>query len=334
MYRRMTFVLVSLFCIFFFQKDTFAKMDDKSPVNYDQLMPLAKKYIGVPYAWGGTAPSGFDCSGFISHVYKQLGIDLPRISKDMSKAGQAVKRSELRVGDLVFFNTYGTEISHAGIYIGNNEFIHSQEGKGVSISLLNDPFYWSKHYVGATRVLDFSLEVGSFQDVKKSYWAYEAVQILSQKEILLGYEGSYFLPEEKISRAEVAALLAEALQLNVASRSQIFKDVPSTHWAVGAINALKKEGIINGDNLGNFNPDGVLKREHVAIIFNNAFTLKKNTTAKEVTFTDVSANSPAYEAIKNLAASGVANGYEDNTFKPRDDVKRSQYVAFLFRALY
>jgi murein DD-endopeptidase / murein LD-carboxypeptidase len=334
MYRRLVFVLVSLFFIFFFQKDIYAKMDAKTPINYDQLLPLSKKYIGVPYAWGGTAPSGFDCSGFISHVYKQLGIDLPRISKDMAKAGQPVKRSDLRVGDLVFFNTYGSDISHAGIYIGNNEFIHSQEGKGVSISLLNDPFYWSKHYVGATRVLDYSLEVGSFHDVKKTYWAYEAVQKLSQKEILLGYEKSYFLPEEKITRSEVAALLAEALQLNVASRTQIFKDVPSTHWAFGAINALHKEGIIKGDNLGNFNPDGVLKREHVAIIFNNAFTLSPNSSLKEVTFTDVHTNSPAFEAIHKLAASGIANGYEDNTFKPRDDVKRSQYVAFLYRALH
>jgi hypothetical protein len=330
MIRRTTYVLVSLFCIFFFfNKETFAKTEEKAPVNYDQLLPIAKKYIGVPYAWGGTSPSGFDCSGYISYVFGQLDVRLPRISKDMAKAGEPVKRSDLRVGDLVFFNTYGSDISHAGIYIGNNEFIHSQDGKGVSINLLNDPFYWGKRYVGATRVLDYSLEVGSFQDVKKSHWAFEAVQTLGKKEIIVGYEDSFFIPEDKITRAEMASILAEALELNVSDRKQKFKDVPTDHWAVGAINALVKEGIIEVE--GHFNPDGVVKREEIAVIFNHAFTLKTSLDAKKVKFSDVSVAHPDYEAIVKLAASGVATG---NTFKPKDDVTRAQYVAFLYRALY
>jgi murein DD-endopeptidase / murein LD-carboxypeptidase len=335
MIRRTTFVLVSLFCIFFFQKEISAKTEEVTPVNYDQLLPIAKKFIGVPYAWGGTSPSGFDCSGYISFVYKQLDIDLPRISKDMAKTGDPVKRSQLRVGDLVFFNTYGSDISHAGIYIGNNQFIHSQDGKGVSISLLNDPFYWSKRYVGATRVLDYSLDVGQFQDVKKSHWAFEAVQKLGKRELIVGYEGSLFLPEEKITRAEMAAMLAESLNLKIANRSKLFKDVPPDHWAVGSINALYKEGIINGDNFGNFNPDGVVKREHIAVIFDNAFNLRTSSTASnDLNFTDVSRENPAFEAIQKLVSSGVASGYDDHTFKPREDLKRSQYVAFLYKALY
>jgi murein DD-endopeptidase / murein LD-carboxypeptidase len=335
MIRRTTFVLVSLFCIFFFQKEISAKTEEVTPVNYDQLLPIAKKFIGVPYAWGGTSPSGFDCSGYISYVYKQLDIDLPRISKDMAKTGDPVKRSQLRVGDLVFFNTYGSDISHAGIYIGNNQFIHSQDGKGVSISLLNDPFYWSKRYVGATRVLDYSLDVGQFQDVKKSHWAFEAVQKLGKRELIVGYEGSLFLPEEKITRAEMAAMLAESLNLKIANRSKLFKDVPPDHWAFGSINALYKEGIINGDNFGNFNPDGVVKREHIAVIFDNAFNLRTSSTASnDLNFTDVSRENPAFEAIQKLVSSGVASGYDDHTFKPREDLKRSQYVAFLYKALY
>jgi hypothetical protein len=332
MIRRTTFVLVSLFCIFFFHKETFAKAEEKAPVNYDQLLPIAKKYIGVPYAWGGTSPSGFDCSGFISYVYEQLDIRLPRISKDMAKAGEPVKRAELRIGDLVFFNTYGSDISHAGIYIGNNEFIHSQDGKGVSINLLNDPFYWGKRYVGATRVLEFSLEVGSFQDVKKSHWAFEAVKKLSKNEILVGYEKSYFIPDENITRAEMASMLAVALELKVSDRKPRFKDVPTGHWAVGAVNALHKEGIIEASD--SFNPDGVVKREDIAVIFNHAFKLKTNSDAKNAKFKDVSAAHPNYEAIIKFAASGIANGFEDQTFKPKEDVTRAEYVAFLYRALY
>jgi murein DD-endopeptidase / murein LD-carboxypeptidase len=332
MIRRATFILVSLFCIFFFHKETFAKTEEKAPVNYDQLLPIAKKYIGVPYAWGGTSPSGFDCSGYITYVFGQLDIQLPRISKDMAKAGEPVKRSELRVGDLVFFNTYGSDISHGGIYIGNNQFIHSQDGKGVSINLLNDPFYWGKRYVGATRVLDYSLDVGHFQDVKKSHWAFEAVRALGKKEIIVGYEDSYFIPEDKITRAEMASILAGALDLNVSDRKQKFKDVPTSHWAVGAINALVKEGIVEIG--GNFNPEADVKREDIAVIFNQAFKLKTSSdVVKKVKFTDVSAAHPDYEAIVKLAASGVANGYENNTFKPKEDVTRAQYVTFLYRAL-
>lgn len=232
-----------------------------------------------------------------------------------------------------FFNTYGSDISHAGIYIGNNEFIHSQDGKGVSISLLNDPFYWGKRYVGATRVLDYSLEAGSFRDVKKSHWAFEAVQKLGKKDIVVGYEKSYFLPEENMTRAEVAAMLAEALNLKVANRSKKFKDVPTDHWAVGAINALNKEGIIEDGSY--FKPEDVVKREHIAVMFTNAFKLKTSSQAlKSVKFTDVSTSHPDYDAIVKLAASGVANGYEDNTFKPKDSVTRAQFVSFLYRAMF
>lgn len=325
----MTIFLLSI--LFSVDKSAFAKSGDE-PINYDQLLPIAKKYIGIPYAWGGTAPSGFDCSGYIQFVFKQLDIALPRTTSDMAVMGEPVKKSDLRIGDLVFFNTYGSGVSHAGIYIGDDRFIHASTSKGVMISPLNDPYYWGPRYLSARRVLNYQLDVGQYNDVNSNYWAYKEVNTLSKKEILVGYEKSYFLPEEKITRAEVAAYMAEALQLNVADRKQIFNDVPSDHWAVGAINALYKEGIIKGDPNNNFNPDAELKREHVAIIFSNAFDLGQAENAEN--FVDVSQENPAYEAIQKLAASGIAKGYPDQTFKPRDNVKRSQYVAFLYRALY
>lgn len=128
-------------------------ISEETPL-YEQLIETAIKLKGVKYKYAGTSPeTGFDCSGFTTYVFAQYGIDLPRSSSDMYALGEAVKRSELRAGDLVFFNTSGNKISHVGIYIGNNQFIHSSTKRGVIITSLDDPHYWSKRYVGAKRIL-------------------------------------------------------------------------------------------------------------------------------------------------------------------------------------
>lgn len=129
--------------------------DDKaeaSTLTVDQLQTTAKKFIGVKYSYGGTSTSGFDCSGYVRHVYNQIGVSLPRTSASMYGAGSAVGKKDLKAGDLVFFNTSGRGISHVGIYIGGNKFIHSMTGKGVTITDINDKWYWGSRYVGAKRV--------------------------------------------------------------------------------------------------------------------------------------------------------------------------------------
>lgn len=93
------------------------------------IIDIAKRFIGTPYRWGGTTPSGFDCSGFTSYVYRQAGYSLPRTSYGQSRAGTRVARSELKAGDLV----YGP--GHVGIYVGGNSYIHApQAGQSVKIS--------------------------------------------------------------------------------------------------------------------------------------------------------------------------------------------------------
>lgn len=118
----------------------------------DQLITTAKKYIGVPYLWGGTTPSGFDCSGFLQYVFRQNGLHLLRTSKEQYTMGVYVARNQLQKGDLVFFQTGSNGISHVGMYIGNDQFIHASTSKGVTISNLSSS-YWIRTYYGARRVL-------------------------------------------------------------------------------------------------------------------------------------------------------------------------------------
>ena len=118
----------------------------------DKIIATAKKYIGVPYVWGGSTPSGFDCSGFVQYVFKAHGITLPRTSKEQWNIGTSVSKANLKPGDLVFFaNTYTTGVSHLGIYIGNNQFIHASSSQGIVISSLSNS-YWASHYHGAKRI--------------------------------------------------------------------------------------------------------------------------------------------------------------------------------------
>ena len=115
-----------------------------------RLTKSAMRFLGVPYVFGGTTASGFDCSGYVQHVFAMLGIHLPRTADAQYEVGKKV--AHLRSGDLVFFQTYTYGASHVGIYLGHGRFVHSSSSHGVEVSELHDA-YWSSRYLGAKRVL-------------------------------------------------------------------------------------------------------------------------------------------------------------------------------------
>jgi len=118
----------------------------------EQIVAFAEQFLGTPYVWAGSSPSGFDCSGFVSYAFKNFGYTVNRTAASMYTNGVAVDKSELQIGDAVFFASSSESIGHVGIYIGDGEFIHSSSGCGyVTISGLDESYY-SRMYVGARRI--------------------------------------------------------------------------------------------------------------------------------------------------------------------------------------
>ncbi|WP_052356888.1 C40 family peptidase [[Clostridium] dakarense] len=126
--------------------------ESKTSNKMDNAIKSLEKQIGKPYVWGANGPNAFDCSGLVRYIYKtELGKDIPRVSYDQSKFGQAVEKKDLQPGDLVFFDTMKKgKVSHVGMYIGNDEFIHASNPRdGVKKSKLSG--YYEKVYRGARR---------------------------------------------------------------------------------------------------------------------------------------------------------------------------------------
>lgn len=114
-----------------------------------RIAETALRYVGMPYWWGGTGGGGFDCSGLVYHVFAKNGVALPRMADEQYAVGRRVSTSQLRPGDLVFFQTYAPGASHVGIYVGNGNFIHASS-RGVRVDALSMSYYATR-YIGARR---------------------------------------------------------------------------------------------------------------------------------------------------------------------------------------
>ena len=129
-----------------------------SQAQMEKVIRSSKGFLGTPHVMGGLSKNGIDCSGLLYQSFKINNVNnIPRTAQDFARYGTIIlDLNNLKRGDLVFFtNTYSTSkfITHAGICLGNGEFIHTSSSKGVIISKLNDPYYWKKKFVYGTRIL-------------------------------------------------------------------------------------------------------------------------------------------------------------------------------------
>lgn len=130
----------------------------KIALNYDVFRRSVESFLGTPYVWGGSSKDGTDCSGFTNIVMRESGYQIPRVSRDQAQIGKEVKVKDLRLGDLVFYDTKGkNEITHVGIYLGGNIMAHASSSKGVIIVMFDDSYFRSR-YMGARRIVSYTWE--------------------------------------------------------------------------------------------------------------------------------------------------------------------------------
>ena len=131
--------------------------DSSTSSKMDKVLNFASQQLGKPYVWGAQGPNSFDCSGLTYYVYKNAaGITLPRTSVEQSKYGTTVSKSNLKAGDLIFFDTSGPNdggVSHVGIYVGNGQMIHASSSQKKIVKVSVETSYWNNAFVRAKRVL-------------------------------------------------------------------------------------------------------------------------------------------------------------------------------------
>ncbi|WP_432359778.1 NlpC/P60 family protein [Sporosarcina sp. UB5] len=334
--------------VFLMSTIQFMSLNKVSAANSNEIASYAEKFYGTPYKFGGTTPSGFDCSGYIRYVFNEFNISLPRTSADQFRVGTSVSKENLMPGDLVFFaNTYKKGISHTGIYLGNNEFISAKSHGVLKANLKTDP-YWAPKYVGAKRVANItkvafdhvqltSAEQMSevFRDLSIEHPAFEAIIALNEIGVIKGYEDSTFRPEKSITRGQAAAMINRELKLE-ASTEVTFKDVAPDHQFAADIAALNEAGILQGYETGEFGINDKLTRAHLAAIVDRAFNLESqmNGEVQGVSnYNDVPKSHWAFGAILALKTLDQTTVFQTKTFNIGKEATRAEFSAAVYSVI-
>lgn len=322
---------------------------DASGATPDEIANYALKFKGTPYKFGGTTPSGFDCSGYIRYVFNQFGISLPRTAAEQFQLGTAVSKGNLQKGDLVFFaNTYKKGISHTGIYLGDGNVI-SAEGSGVGISNINTNPYWAPKYAGAKRLSSVQsaapkpvpvvlpvVKDGNFVDVASSHPAYKAVKTLNTSGIIFGFEKQDFRPSEEVTRGQAATMINRVLKLKPSKNVQ-FKDVPANHNFAKDIAAMNEAGILSGFSNGSFGMYSPLSKSQLAIILDRAFKLSGvesiQAQTASVKYNDIKSSYFAHKSIVTLKAIDQTSVFQTSSFYADKEANRAEFAAALYSAM-
>lgn len=227
------------------------------------------------------------------------------------------------------------------------------------ISSVNDPYYFGPRYLGARRVIAAvpevkvvqevqtvkpapepvkelpPLPIGEFHDVSENFWAYDEITALAKAGIINGRAGSVFDPNDRLTRAQAAIILTNALELELSTVTSSFNDVSKDFWATQAIATVAKHGIFRGDENGNFRPNDLLTRAHAAVILANALKFDQAQAAsfKTPSFSDVSDSFWAYLQIEVLAANGIISGSENRTFSPSGTTTRAHFSVMIYNSI-
>ncbi|MCG7342674.1 S-layer homology domain-containing protein [Sporosarcina sp. ACRSL] len=336
-----------LIAVFIIAAVPFTTSNTASAASSNEIAAYAQKFIGTPYKFGGTTPSGFDCSGYIRYVFNNFNINLPRTSADQFRVGKSVAKDELQPGDLVFFaNTYKKGISHTGIYLGNDEFISAKSRGVMKANIKTDP-YWSPKYAGAKRISTVKVafdevEVKStvpmsetFKDLPLKHLAHDAIIALNKKGIINGYLDGTFRPENSITRAHAATMINRELKLK-ATTELTFKDVSPNYAYYDDIAALVEAGIFQGYSTEEFGVNDNLTRAHLAAIVDRAFDLqeKLDSESQEVSsYKDVPTTHWASESTQALKTLDQTEVFQTDNFNLGKKASRAEFSAAIFSAI-
>ena len=309
----------------------------------NSLAEFAKVYEGTPYKFGGNTPeTGFDCSGFIVYVFNHFDKSLPRTSEGQFNYGVPVEASDLQPGDLLFFkDTYKPGISHAGIYLGNNEFISAEnEKRGVAKAKLFSHPYWEPRFVGAKRIIGSPTaptvpSLPTFEDVTPDHLAYNAILNLSGNGIINGFPNNQFKPEDTITRGQAAAMLNRVLKLKPTNEVN-FKDVDKKHQFAAHIAAMNEADILKGYEDGRFGIEDKLTRTQLAVIIDRAFNLQKiadDNVFIASLYVDIPSTYWAIDSINALKQLDKTGVFQTHSYDLTKIVTRAEFAAAVYSVI-